>query len=116
MAKFKSVCLKPGKKENYGEVVMIPLDEPAFLEPICEQALHLGMLPDPENPESGYAEAWKAQREPEIIIKTPQMDADEVKGGCFKKSDVAAWEALKLRLTEKYKKLQKEDAKKRQRW
>jgi hypothetical protein len=52
MPKFKSVLVKEekvnkeGKIVQNGEIVLIPLDDAAMLEPCCDKALSMGMIND----------------------------------------------------------------------
>jgi hypothetical protein len=68
MPKFKSHLVKQekhdkeGKIVQSGEIVLIPLDDAAMLEPCCEKALTMGLIPD-ENGKPYTPEAFELKRD-----------------------------------------------------
>lgn len=68
MPKFQSQLVKSekldkdGKILQAGEIVLIPLDDAAMLEPCCEKALNMGLIKD-ENGKAYTHEAFEKKRE-----------------------------------------------------
>lgn len=68
MPKFKSHLVreekvdKDGKIKQMGEIVLIPMDDAAMLEPCCDKALQMGLINDAEG-KPYTAEAFEKRRE-----------------------------------------------------
>jgi hypothetical protein len=68
MPKFQSQLVreeklnKEGKILQSGEIVLIPLDDAAMLEPCCEKALSMGLIKDEEG-KPYTQEAFEKKRE-----------------------------------------------------
>ncbi len=68
MPKFRSVIVAQEKRNRdgivvqAGQVVAIPVDEAAMLEPICDTALEKGLIPNPKTGQPYTREEFDAEK------------------------------------------------------
>ncbi len=80
MPKFQSQLVKEekfnkeGKLLQSGEIVLIPLDDAAMLEPCCEKALSMGLIKDAEGKAYTHETFEKKRQEIRVAFRARQKE------------------------------------------